>query len=144
MELYECLSKYVGKWITPPRNESFNILAQRYILTIKNDEENYIDLRFESGNPIRLHYWRFNHVVDLIEQTHGEYIPIGSSLNPQHNDNIEGSLFKEAKDNKHRYANLRTAPFICDLIVLCGFAEYGNTVNPRTRRKVQGIRKKSY
>ena len=67
-------------------------------------------------------------------------MPIGSSLHPEYTDNIEGSLVSEAIKKGDLSARLRTAPFVCDLIVLCGYTEYRYTTNPRTNRKVQGIR----
>ncbi|MHA1972657.1 MAG: RusA family crossover junction endodeoxyribonuclease [Candidatus Hodarchaeales archaeon] len=136
----DCLKNYEGKWITPPRNDAFNIQAQKYRIVKLNDEAQGLDCVFENGTPIRLHYWRFNHVIDMLREANGSYVPIGSSLNPEYNDNIEGSLGKKARDQGYPSAGLRTAPFVCDLIVLCGYAEYGYTINPRTDREVQGIK----
>lgn len=141
MGLPDCLSKLMGKMVTPPRNKAFNIEAQRYLIIKMNEPAQGVDCRFESGTPIRLHYWRFNHVIDMLNKTKTEYIPIGSSYNPEKTYTIEGSLMKEAKEKGYPSAGLRTAPFVCDLIVHCGYAEYGYTKNPKTDRKVQGIRK---
>ncbi|MHA1972500.1 MAG: hypothetical protein ACTSW1_05895 [Candidatus Hodarchaeales archaeon] len=141
MGLPDCLSELVGKWVTPPRNEVFNIEAQRYLIIRMNEPAQGVDCRFESGTTIRFHYWRFNHVIDMLNKTKTEYIPLGSSYNPDQKETIEGSLMKEAKEKGYPSAGLRTAPFICDLIVLCGYGEYGYTRNQKTGRKVQGIRK---
>ena len=48
MGLSDCLLKYVGTWITPPRNRAFNIEAQRYRLNKMNPNENYLEIQFES------------------------------------------------------------------------------------------------
>ena len=141
MGLLECLKEYEGKWITPPRNEVFNVNAQRYQIIKVNEDSQGVDCKFESGTPIRLHFWRFNHVVDILNAAKGEYVQVGSSLNSEYDDTIEGGLVKKAVEEGYLSAGLRTAPFVCDLIVQCGYAEYGVTVNPRTGRKVQGIRR---
>jgi hypothetical protein len=56
MGLSDCLSKYVGTWITPPRNKAFDIQAQRYHLNKMNHDENYLEIQFESGTTLRVHY----------------------------------------------------------------------------------------
>jgi hypothetical protein len=55
----------------------------------------------------------------------------------------QGAMYSEAAKKGYPYANMRMASFVCDLIVHCGYAEYGYTVNQRTGREVQGIRKTS-
>lgn len=143
MGFHDCFVEYVGKWIIPPRNEAFNEAAQSYLFTKMLDEEQYIEVRFESGTPLRLHFWRFNHVIDILTEKRGEYVMVGSRINPQETHTIEGSLVCEAHERNYPYANLRTAPFVCDLIVLCGYAEYGYMINPETGRRVMGIKVKA-
>ena len=140
MGLHDCLQLYIGKRITSPRKRAFKVKAQSYVLTKRVDEEQYLEIRFESGTPLRLHYWRFNLVIDLITEAKGEYVMIGSRINPQETHTIEGRLVKKAREEERPYANLRTAAFVCDLIVLCGYAEYGYMKNPKTGRRVQGVR----
>lgn len=141
MSLAECLRKYVSKWITSPRIEAFKTDAQKYLLTKMNENENYLEIKFESGTKLRVHYWRFNHIIDLLDKAKNQYIPVGTRINPEYTDTIQGSLYHEAIKNNHGYANLRIASYVCDMIVLCGYAEYGYTTNQRTGREVQGIRK---
>ena len=141
MSLPDCLSAYIGKWITPPRIKAFNTRAQKYKLVKMNESENYLEIKFESGTVLRLHYWRFNKVIDVLTKAGERYVQVGSKIYSESTDTIEGILRREALLMVYPYANLRTAPFVCDLIVLCGIAQYGYTVNPRTLRKVQGVRK---
>ena len=140
MGLHDCFQSYIGKWIAPPRNKVFKIEAQSYLLTKMVDEEQYLEIKFESGTPLRLHYWRFNLVIDILTEAKGEYVIIGSRINPQETHTIEGSLVCEAHEKGYPYANLGTAPFVCDLIVLCGYAIYGYMNNPETGRRVQGVK----
>ena len=141
MGLSNCLSKYVGTWITPPRNKAFNIQAQKYHLNKMNHDEDYLEIQFESGTILRVHNWRFNHVIEMLRKAGKQYITVGTRINPEHADTIQGSLYNEAIKNNYGYANLRIASYVCDMIVLCGYAEYGYTTNPHTDRTVQGIRK---
>lgn len=140
-QLGKCLSNFIGKWITPPRNIEFNVNAQKYKLLKKNNGENYLEIQFESGTKLRVHYWRFNHVIERLIKSGNQYIPVGTKIDQTDNTTIQGSLRHEAIEKGHGYANLRIASYVCDMIVLCGYAEYGYTSNQKTDRKVQGVRK---
>lgn len=102
----------------------------------------FVEIIFESGTSLRVHYWRFNHVIDMLNKAGVNYIPVGTRINPEYTDTIQGSLTHEATRKGYRYANMRMASFVCDFIVLCGYAEYGYTVNLRTGRECQGVRKR--
>ena len=140
MELQACFRELIGKWVTPPRIEAFQIGAQKYLLISMNDEEKFIEIKFESATRLRLHYWRFELILNYLSQANGRFIMIGSKVYPETNTTIEGMMVDEARTKGYKYANLRTAPFVCDMIVLCGYAEYGYMVNQKTGRRVQGIR----
>jgi len=77
----------------------------------------------------------------MLRKAGKQYITVGTRINPEHTDTIQGSLYNEAIKNNYGYANLRIASYVCDMIVLCGYAEYGYTNNTHTGRTVQGIRK---
>ena len=140
MGLPDCLRNNIGQWIVSPRGEIFDTDSQKYQLTRMSDEDQYVEIRFESGITLRLHYWRFNLVIDILSQVKGEYLMIGSRINPDDLTTIEGELVREALTKGYKYAQLRTAAFVCDLIVFCGYAQYGYMINPKTDRKVQGIK----
>jgi hypothetical protein len=65
---------------------------------------------------------------------------IGSRIDPEKADTIESMLYQEALQKKYPGARLRTAAFVCDILVICGFAEYGLMENTETGRRVQAIR----
>ena len=136
-----CLKELTGKWIVSPRNEIFRTVAQNYLLTRIDDEAQYVEIRFESGTNLRLHFWRFNLVIDIISEAAGECVMLGSRIEPYDQKTIEGRLFNEASEKGYKYAKLRTAAFVCDLIVLCGYAQYCHMINVKTGRKVQGIKR---
>jgi len=106
MGLHDCLQLYIGKRITSPRKRAFKVKALSYVLTKIVDEEQYLEIRFESGTPLRLHYWRFNLVIDILTEAKGEYVMIGSRINSQETHTIEGSLVCEAHEKGYPYANL--------------------------------------
>ena len=138
--LSKCLANFLGTWMEPPRNEVFNSNAQKYRLNKMDDVEKYLEIQFESDTKLRIHYWRFNHVIDMLLESN-DYFIVGTRINPDDFGTIQGSLYNEAIKNGYAYANLRIASYVCDLIVVCGYAEYGYTKNPKSGRTVQGIRK---
>jgi hypothetical protein len=141
MSLPECISKLVGTWVTPPRNESFDSDAQRYLVKKMDDHGLFVEIVFESTTALRVHYWRFNHVIDMLDNAGGEYLVVGTRIDPDDYETVQGSLYHEAMKKNYSYANMRMASFVCDFLVLCGYGEYGYTVNPSSGREVQGIRK---
>jgi hypothetical protein len=142
MSLPECIRNLVGKWVTPPRNKIFDSNAQKYLVKKMDNHGLFVEIVFESRTALRVHYWRFNHVIDMLNEAQGSYIPVGTQINADDPNSVQGSLYQEAMKNNYPYANMRMASFVCDFIVLCGYGEYGYTVNQRTGWKVQGIRKK--
>jgi len=97
-------------------------------------------ISFDSGTELQLHFWRFNLVIDRLIDAKGQYVMIGSRIDPDKADTVESLLYQEAMENGYPGARLRTAAFVCDILVLCGFAEYGYTTNPDTGRTVQAIK----
>ena len=141
MGLPECIKSLVGKWIIPPRNEVFDVEPQRYRVEKMDDYGLFIEIMFESGTRLRIHYWRFNHVIDMLLDADGDYLVVGTRIDPDDYDTVQGSMYQEALKNDYVQANMRMASFVCDFIVLCGYGEYGATINPSTGREVQGVRK---
>ena len=69
----------------------------------------------------------------------GNYLKIGSEIHPEKNESIESSLYWFANENSLPSARLRTVLFVCDLLVLCGFVEYGYLDGEKGRR-VQAVK----
>ena len=97
-------------------------------------------MRFDSGTLIHLHFWRFDLVVDILREAEGEFVMIGARIDPEKANTIESKLYQEALLINYPGARLRTAAFVCDILVACGFAEYGLTENPMSGRNVQAIK----
>ncbi len=77
----------------------------------------------------------------MLNKAGGNYLVVGTKIDSDDYETVQGSLYQEALKKNYPYANMRMASFVCDFIVLCGYGEYGYTVNQRTGREVQGIRK---
>jgi hypothetical protein len=125
MSLLNCISEMVGGFYESPR--SFfgrKIKPQGFRVQEISEESQRVIIQFESGTSLYLHLWRFNHVIDLLIDKDG-LVKIGSRIDPEKTDSVESSLYWFAVKNELSSARLRTAPFVCDLLVLCGYAEYG-------------------
>ena len=70
----------------------------------------------------------------------GKFVMIGSRIEPKKSNTIEWWLYQKAIDSGYPAARLRTAAFVCDILVLCEVAEYGLIRNEKTGRYVQAIR----
>jgi hypothetical protein len=127
-ELYESPRSFFGRKRGP----------QGFRVREVNEESQQVSIQFESGTLLYLHFWRFNHVIDLLTEKN-DYLKIGSRIDPEKTDSVESSLYWYAVNNELPSARLRTAPFVCDLLVLCGYAEYGYLDGERGRR-VQAIK----
>ena len=89
----------------------------------------------------QLHYWRFLHVVDMLNNSQGKQIQLESSNYPKYEDTVEGSLHKRALDAHYASHKMKTALVVCDVLALGGFCEYVSMINPRTGQRVIGIQK---
>ncbi len=67
MGLPDCIIKLLSTWVTPPRNEVFGSDAQRYLVKKMDNHGLFVEIVFESRTALRVHYWRFNHVIDMLD-----------------------------------------------------------------------------
>lgn len=137
----QCIGKMVGHHLESPRRcFSENPVPQGFTLVKIDEESQKVVIRFDSGTRLDLHFWRFNLVYTILKNANGEYVAIGSKFDPEKEDTIESKLYEEAKLKNYSSARLKTAPFLCDLFVLCEVAQYSTIKNPKTGRTVQAIR----
>jgi len=139
--LPECISRMVGQHIESPRKEfSGKWMPQGFLIEKLDEEGQKVVIRFDSKTRLELHFWRFNLVYNILHEANGNYVAVGSRIDPEKTETIESRLYEEAKKMNYPSARLRTAAFICDLMVLCKIAQYGVIRNPETGRTVQAIR----
>ena len=140
-ELPQCIAKMVGLHLDSPRRYfSENTIPQGFTILKMDEGGQKVAIRFDSGTRLDLHFWRFNLVYNVLKNANGEYVAIGSKFDPEKEDTIESRLYEEAKEKKYSSNRLKTAPFLCDIFVLCKIAQYGTIKNPKTGRTIQAIR----
>ncbi len=124
-----------------PRNKLIRMQSYPYIISHVDLKAKALVIRLYNRHNTSLHYWRFLHVVDMLNNSQGRNIQLESSYHPKYDDTVEGSLHKWARDASYSHPRLKTALFVCDVLALGGFCEYVSMVNPRTTQRVIGIRK---
>ena len=124
-------SKNLLKWVqSRPYLISHVDVNKKALVIRKNDHENTY-----------LHYWRFLHVVDILNHSNGKKIRLEPSKHPKHDDTIEGSLFKRARDAPYPYGKMPSASYVCDILNLGGFCEFVSMINPYSEQTVIGVQK---
>ena len=139
--LYVLFKSLEGRTHNSPRNLLTRIQSRPYLISHLDTESKALVIRQYNKHNTYLHYWRFLHVVDMLNNSKGNPIRIESSNFPKHEDTIEGSLMKRVQEAPYVHQRLRTASFICDILALGGFCKYLSMVNPQTSRPVVWIRK---
>ena len=124
-----------------PRNKLSRMQSLPYFISHVDLEAKALVIRLYDLRNIRLHYWRFLHVVDMLNNSQGRNIQLESSYHPRYDDTVEGSLHKRARDVPYASHRLKTALVVCDVLALGGFCEYVSMVNPRTTQRVIAVRK---
>ena len=141
MSLSDCVTKKIGQHFESPRKDfGFRMPPQGFTIEGLDIDGQKVDIRFDSGTPLGLHFWRFNLVIDILREAEGNFVMIGSRIEPKKSDTIEWWLYKKAIESGYPAARLRTAAFVCDILVLCEVAEYDLIRNEKTGRTVQAIR----
>ena len=139
--LYVLFKSLEGHTHTSPKNKLTRMQSQPYLISHVDTEKKALVIRQNVPLTTYLHYWRFLHVVDMLNNSQGKDIQLESSYHPKYDDTVEGSLHKRARDVSYASHRLKTALFVCDVLALGGFCEYVSIVNPRTTQRVIGIRK---
>ena len=131
-KLLDCLRKIKGENIKPdrPRSKSFNIEEI-------DEGSQHVRIRFESGTPLYLHFRVFNAVIEYLVENHDRFVRIGATIQTSEDrDTIEWVIQQTDGSLSHT----RRAPFVCDLLQICGFVEYGFALNPYSGRMNQAVK----
>ena len=141
MSLSDCITIKIDQHYESPRKDlGFGRPPQGFTIKRLDVDGQKVDIRFDSGTPLGLHFWRFNLVIDILREAEGKFVMIGSRIEPKKSNTIEWWLYQKAIESGYPAARLRTAAFVCDILVLCEVAEYGLIRNEKTGRYVQAIR----
>ena len=141
-KLLEWLSSNVGKVFESPRKQIFKIKnSPQNFKIVKVDKDNKrIKVKFmKKGTVLPLEFWRFDKVIELLKG--GDWIRLGTRLSADDPSTIEWKLQEHAKKIYGRETDFKTAPHVCDILVLAGMAKYGYSLNPHSNRKNQAVKK---
>lgn len=140
--LLDWLKLNVGRTFVSPRKHIFKERRspQDFRIIDINEEKCVVKIRFmDRGTVLPLEFWRFDKVLEVISK--GEWVRLGTRLAADDPSTLEYALQDYGKESYGRKADTKTAPHICDILVLSGIAKYGYVKNPKTKRKNQAIKK---
>ncbi len=124
----------------PRKNKFKEIAAQDFKIIEVNEEKGVVKIRFMgSGTILPLEFWRFDKALEVISKD--EWVRLGTRLMADDPSTLEYALQEYAKKHYSRKADTKTAPHICDILVLSGIAQYDYAKNPKTKRKNQAVKK---
>jgi hypothetical protein len=128
-----------------PRGQVFGTKTQMFEIVNVDRTAGLVEVEFKKKpTRLRLEFWRFNTALDLLKQKKGELIRLGTRFVSDEPDTIEYILQKKARQiHPNRKIDLKSAPHICDILVLSGKAKYEKALNPATERENQAIRLKT-
>ena len=137
--LLQWLKQNKGRQFASPRGIIFGRKPQDIILEDIREDIQEIHISFSKRKTLALplHFWMFDRALDYLRLYREKAFPIGAAIRPPYlKDSIEGEIWREPRPHKTPY---RVAPFILDILVLSGFAEYRYVKSLDTGRKVQGV-----
>ncbi|MDH5733335.1 MAG: hypothetical protein OEY88_06075 [Candidatus Bathyarchaeota archaeon] len=125
-----------------PRGTIFKTKTQRFKIIRVNEETQFIEIEFSKRfTVLRLEFWRFKTTLGILRKNRGRWTRLGTRFYADDPDTIEWQIQKKAKEiHPDRHVDLKSAPHVCDILVLTGIAEYGRVINPKTGRGNQAVR----
>lgn len=125
-----------------PRRTIFKRQTQRFKIIEVNEAKQFIEIEFSKQYTVlRLEFWRFETALEILSKNRGKWTRLGTRIYADDPDTIEWQIQKKAKQiHPNRHVDLKSAPHICDILILCGIAEYGRAINPITKRENQAVR----
>lgn len=144
------MNEQLLKWLKSNRNQSFDsprrtifgTNTQRFEIIKVNEAKRLVEIEFKKRyTHLRLKFWRFETALDFLKRNRGKWVRLGTRIDSDDPDTVEYQIQQKAKQlHPNRHIDYKSAPHICDLLVLSGIAEYGRTLNPMTNRENQAIR----
>lgn len=125
-----------------PRRSVFRTKTQRFRIVEVNETKGIVKIEFSKQfTELRLEFWRFEKTLELLNRNRGKWTRLGTRFDSDDPDTIEWQIQKKAKEvHPKRHVDLKSAPHVCDILVLSGIAEYGRAMNPITKRENQAVR----
>jgi len=140
--LLEWLKSNRSQSFDSPRGIIFKTKTQRFKIIRVNEEKQFIEIEFSKQfTVLRLEFWRFETALEVLRRNRGRWTRLGTRFYADDPDTIEWQIQKKAKEiHPDRHVDLKSAPHICDILVLAEIAEYGREINPMSGRENQAIK----
>jgi len=140
-ELRSWLRKNIDISFESPRKMIFGGKIKNFKITNFDEEKGQIKIKFmRSKYPaLPLWFWMFNRALQYLRENQGEMVPLGAGIRPPYiPSSVEGVIWeKPFLTGKSEY---KVSSHICDILSLANIVQYGYTSNPKTGRKVQGVK----
>jgi len=137
--LLQWLKQNKGRQYASPRGIIFGSKPQDILIEDIREDLEQVHISFSKRKTLALplHFWMFDRALDYLRFYREKAFPIGAAIRPPYlKGSIEGEIWREPRPHKTPY---RVAPFILDILVLSGFAEYRYVKSLDSGRKVQGV-----
>jgi hypothetical protein len=126
-----------GKVFASPRNTVFKEKTMDFQLLDVSDGRVKIHFVGSKYQALPLYFWMFDRTLDYLRKSKDRPIALGANVRPPYNPGtIEEQIWKDEM-GIHPY---KASPHVCDILALAGLVKYVYVLNPRTRRKVQGVK----
>jgi hypothetical protein len=109
-----------------PRRTIFGTKTQRFEIIKVNEAKRLVEVEFKkSYTRLRLEFGRFEIALDFLERNRDKWIRLGTRFDSDDPDTIEWQIQRKARQiHPNRHIDLKSAPHVCDMLVLSGLAEY--------------------
>ena len=140
-KVLEWLTDNEGKSFSSPRKAAFGRDPDDFLIVQVDVKAETVKVKFHKSQwpALPLHFWMFDRTVQYLRENWDKFVRLGAKLqSPYDPDTVEGIIWK--KPYLTEKTSYKASPHVCDIIALAGLAEYGYAVNPKTGRRVQGMR----
>lgn len=141
-QVLEWLESNCNRTFESPRRIAFGTNTQCFEILNVDKLKGIVELEFKKKyTHLRLEFWRFEIALDLLEKSRGKWIRLGTRYDSDDPNTVEYKIQTKARQvHPNRRIDLKSAPHVCDILVLSGLAEYGRAINPITDRENQAIK----
>jgi len=140
-KVLEWLTDNEGKSFSSPRKAAFGRDPDDFLIVQVDVKAKTVKVKFHKSQwpALPLHFWMFDRTVQYLRENWDKFVRLGAKLQPPYDpDTVEEIIWK--KPYLTEKTSYKASPHVCDIIALAGLAEYGYVVNPKTGRRVQGMR----
>lgn len=140
--LLDWLQENKNRSFKSPRGSKFKTQTQNFEILEVSEGKQIVKIEFsKQGTPLQLEFFRFEKALEILEKNRGKWTRLGTKFYADDSKSIEFQIQQTAKKiYPNRKVDLKSAPHICDILVLSGIAEYSRTINPKTKRYNQAVK----